>query len=281
MRVAVVGHVEWVEFLRVPHLPTTGEIVHADEAWAEPAGGGAVAAVQLCKLAGAADFFTALGDDDLGRRAHEELAALGLRVHVAWRNAPQRRAVTFVDGRGERTITVIGDRLVPHGADRLPWEELSEVDGVYFTGGDAAALRAARSARVLTATPRTMATLREAHVELDALVGSGRDAGETYRPGELDPPPRLYVATLGAEGGTMAPGGHFDAAPLPGPVVDTYGAGDSFAAGLTYGLAAGMGAENAVALAARCGAAELTGRGAFAGQLRFDTPGEAGHDHGV
>ena len=69
MRVAVVGHVEWVEFLRVPHVPAAGDIVHATDAWAEPAGGGAVAAVQLAKLAGGATFFTALGDDELGHRA--------------------------------------------------------------------------------------------------------------------------------------------------------------------------------------------------------------------
>jgi ribokinase len=234
MRVAVVGHVEWVEFLRVPHLPAAGEIVHATDAWAEPAGGGAVAAVQLCKLAGAADFFTALGDDELGHRAHDRLGELGLRLHVAWRDEPQRRAVTFVDERGERTITVLGDRLVPHGADPLPWEELAAMDGVYFTGGD---------------------------------VGSARDAGEVYVPGEIDPPPKLYVDTDGPYGGTMTPGGHFHATPLSGPIVDTYGAGDSFAAGLTYGLAAGMSVADAVTLAARCGAAALTGRGAFAGQL--------------
>jgi ribokinase len=143
------------------------------------------------------------------------------------------------------------------------------MDGVYFTGGDAGALRAARAARVLTATPRTMDTLRTAQVQLDALVGSGRDAGEHYEPGEIDPPPKLYVATLGKDGGIVQPGGAFAAAPIPGPVVDTYGAGDSFAAGLTYGLAAGMAVSDAVALAARCGAAELTGRGAFAGQLRL------------
>ena len=51
--------------------------------------------------------------------------------------------------------------------------------------------------------------------------------------------------------------------------MDAYGAGDSFAAGLTYGLAAGMTPANAVALASRCGAAALTGRGAFAGQLEL------------
>jgi ribokinase len=269
MRVAVVGHVEWVEFLRVPHVPVAGEIVHVTDSWSEPAGGGAVAAVQLAKLAGAAEFFTALGDDDLGHRAFEELSGLGLRVQAAWRDEHQRRAETFVDDRGERTITVIGDRLVPHASDPLPWDELAEMDGVYFTGGDVGALRAARAARVLTATPRTFETLRDAHVKVDALIGSGRDPGEAYDPGELDPPARLRVSTLGREGGLVEPGGPFAAAPLPGPVVDAYGAGDSFAAGLTYGLAAEMAVPEAIALACRCGAAALTGRGAFAGQLRL------------
>jgi ribokinase len=52
--------------------------------------------------------------------------------------------------------------------------------------------------------------------------------------------------------------------------VDTYGAGDSFAGGLTYGLAAGLSTEEALALAARCGAACVTGRGPYEGQLTAD-----------
>jgi hypothetical protein len=53
LRVAVVGHVEWVRFARVSHIPHAGEIVHARDPFEEPAGGGAVAAVQLARLAGA------------------------------------------------------------------------------------------------------------------------------------------------------------------------------------------------------------------------------------
>ena len=52
--------------------------------------------------------------------------------------------------------------------------------------------------------------------------------------------------------------GSWAAAPLPGPAVDSYGCGDSFAAGLTYGLGAGMAAADALNLAARCGAVCLT-----------------------
>lgn len=270
MRLAVVGHVEWVDFVRVERVPRAGEIVRAGEVWSEAAGGGAVAAAQLVKLAGEAMLLTALGDDELGRRAREQLVAQGVTLHALALPEPQRRAVTFLDETGERTITVLGDKLCPRGRDRrLPWHELAEADGVYFVSGDAAALQAARRARVLVATARELPTLAEAGVELDALVGSGEDIGERYRPGDLDPPPKLVVTTAGALGGWAQPGGPFRAAEPPGPIVDTYGCGDSFAAGLAYALAAGRELDNALALAARCGAAVLTGRGPYPGQLRL------------
>jgi ribokinase len=50
-------------------------------------------------------------------------------------------------------------------------------------------------------------------------------------------------------------------------VEDTYGAGDCFAAGLTFALARGDPIEDAVQIAARCGAAVMTGRGPYQGQL--------------
>lgn len=268
MRVAVVGHVEWCEFVRVERLPRPGEIAHATEWWEEPAGGGAVSAVQLVRLAGAADFFTALGDDELGRRAREALDRFGVTVHAAVRDEPTRRAVVFVDDLGERTITVLGDKLVPRARDRtLPWDRLADADGVYFVSGDADALRAARRARVVVATPRKLSTLREADVELDAVVGSGEDEGERFRAGELEPPPRLVVATAGPLGGWAQPGGPYRAVALPGTFVDTYGAGDSFAAGLTFALAQGQDEAAALAFAAECGAEALTRRGAH-GDLR-------------
>ena len=174
------------------------------------------------------------------------------------------------DPLGFITRCVNERRLVPHGEDPLPWHELDALDSVYVTGGDAAAIRAARRARVLVATPRAAPGLAEAHVEIDALVASGNDPGEPVdRP--LDPPPRLVVRTRGAAGGEWESRegrrGVWSAAALERAPVDSYGAGDSFAAGLTYALAAGWSTSEAIALAARCGAAAVTGRGAFEGQL--------------
>ncbi|MGH2689652.1 MAG: PfkB family carbohydrate kinase [Actinomycetota bacterium] len=281
MRAAVVGHVEWMDFIRVERLPRAGDIVHGSGSWQVPAGGGAVAAVQLARLAGGATFFTAVGGDALGQVAREELEALGLTVRAVVRPQPQRRGVTLVDASGERTITVIGTRVAPLAGDPLPWQELEGADGVYVTAGDVGAIRYARAARVLVATARILPVLREAGVELDALVGSARDPMEAYAPGDLDPPPRLVVQTDGERGGAffdghasrhvpgaLRAGTRWEAVPLPGALSDTYGCGDSFAGGLTYALAAGMPPDRAVAFAATCGAAVATGRGPYERQLR-------------
>jgi len=271
MKVAVVGHVEACAFARVDHVPAAGEIVEAEEGWEEAAGGGAVAAVQLARLAGECLLLTALADDPFGRAAKRDLEDRGLRVEAAWRRATQRRAFVHLDRGGERTITVTGDRLVPRIDDPLPWAELADCDAVYLTAGDRGAAVAAREATQMVATIRARKALAESGVELDVLVASADDRGERYSAGMIQPPPRAVVLTSGAEGGIVeeADGGvsRWSAPPLPGPLVDTYGAGDSFAGGLTFGLARGLPIGEAVELAARCGAACVTGRGPYEGQL--------------
>lgn len=271
MRTAVVGHTEWIDFIRVPRIPGPGEILHADEAWDSPGGGGAVAAVQLAKLAGDCDFFTAVGDDYLGRRMDLELVQLGLKVHAGVRPEPQRRAITYIPDSGDRSITVLGVRSSPSAADPLPWDELAAYDAVYLTAGDPDAVRLARRARVLVATSRVLPLLREAAVRLDAVVGSRLDPSERYRTGVLEPAPGLVVRTAGPAGGTYQVGDSpevpYDPTPLPGPIVDTYGCGDSFAAGLTFALGLGLAPEQAVRVGALCGAAVATGRGPYPAQL--------------
>ena len=267
-RVGVVGHVEHVEFCVVERLPHGGEVVHAREWFTAAGGGGAVAAVRLRELAGAATFLTALGDDAIADAVHTELTDHGVTVHAARRARPHRRGFTHLDATtGERTITIMGDRIVPTGADPLPWDELERLDGAYLTAGDAAAVRHARRAKVLVATVRAFDALLEAEVEVDALVASAADATEAHDPRRLRPAPHAVVVTEGERGGryTTAHGtsGRWAAVAPPGPVVDAYGCGDAFAAGLTYGLATGEPLEAALALGAACGAHCLTGRGPY------------------
>ena len=259
MRCAVVGHVEWVEFARVGAMPASGAIVHATETYDEPAGGGAVVARQLARLNGRCEFFTGLGEDELGRAAARRLAELGVDVHVQW-GGSTRRAWTHVDAAGERTITVLGPKLLPDGP--LP---LEGYDLVFFVSGTAQALRSARQATFVAATVRELGTLQGAGVHLDLLVASANDAGEQYD-GSLDV--GTVVLTDGERGGT-ANGERFEPVP-PGRIVDTYGAGDSFAAALAFGLARGDALPAALALAARAGSAVIGGRGPYDAQLALE-----------
>jgi ribokinase len=268
-RFAVVGHVEWIEFGVFSHVPEPGEIIDAREWLSEAAGSAAVVAVQLAKLSGDVDFFTALGDEERGRLAKARLEEFGVRVHARTHTDMQRWAFVHLDDNGERTISVLGERHAPRGADDLPWDRLDGADAVFVSGGDHAAMEQARRAKLLVATPRAVETLNG--IQIDALIGSGKDRLEQVDPDTLDPPPALVILTAGEEGGTWHAGeqrrGAFKAAEVPGPVVDAYGAGDTFAAGVTYALGAGYEIDDALAFGARAGAANLTGRGPYTAQL--------------
>jgi ribokinase len=274
VRLAVVGHVEWADFLVARRLPAAGEIMHVQDAHEGPGGGGAMAAYALKSLTGACAFYCAVGGDWRATRTVELLRdAAGLDLHAAVRpERDQRRVVTYLTADGERAITVLGPRLVPHGADALDWAALAGFDGVVLTAGDAAAVRAARAARVLVATPRARDVLIAAGVPVDVLVGSAHDPGEAIDD-ELVAAvaPAYVVQTEGERGGRWRAGGgeegRWAAAPLPGPIVDAYGCGDAFAAALTAGLAAGRPIAEACALGARAGAALLCERAPSVGDL--------------
>jgi ribokinase len=261
--------VEWCEFARVERVPLQGEIIEAEPVAEEPAGGGAVAAVQMARLAGNCDFFTALGDDDHARRSIERLSKLGVTVHPAKRPQPTRRAWVYTDTQAERTITVIGPKLVPQLDDPLSWDVLDAADVVFFVAGGAGVLERARAARLLGATTRSLPP--GPGVELDVAIGSSRDPSEAFRPGDLKPEPKLSVWTAGAEGGRWrksdgTEGGYAPAA-LPGPPADAYGCGDSFAAGTTFALARGDSIDDALAIGALCGATVLTSNGPYERQF--------------
>jgi ribokinase len=112
---------------------------------------------------------------------------------------------------------------------------------------------------------RESSTLHAAGVPVDVLVGSAVDPGERYA-GSLEA--RTVVLTEGEAGGS-ANGMRYAAAVPPGPLRDSYGAGDSFAAALAFGLARGDDLAGALELAARAGAAVVTGRGPYTAQLTF------------
>ena len=263
-RVAVVGHVEWVDFLRVERMPEAGVVQRAEREGIHAGGGAVVAAAVIAELGAEVDFFCAVGTDDDGDAAVAELEARGIHVHAARRSSPTRQVITLLDAEGERTIVTLGDRLQPEGADPLPWDRLAGCDGVYVTAGDLAAVRHARTARRLVATPRMRERLDDGDIALDALVYSAGDADEIAWARPLVAHSRYIVVTEGGAGGRYwgESEGRWDALAPPGRIRDAYGCGDAFAGALTYGLATDSGIAEAARLGARAGARMLTRTGA-------------------
>jgi ribokinase len=275
LRIAVVGHVEHVTLGRVAAVPRAGEIVHLEAPRRFAGGGGGVAFAQLARSGAEVHLFTAVGDDEGGREVLAWAAARGGVVHAARREAPHTRCVAMLDRDGERTILVVGEPFHPKASDPLPFELLAACDAVYFTGDDPELLRAARSAPLLVVTARRRPALLRSGVAADVVVGSAADRRESAARADYAPPPRALVLTEGAAGGrieTEAGTARFAAPPAPAVIASAYGAGDSFAAAMTWFLAAGLPLPDACARAGVHGAAVLAGPDPVEAQLPLPVP---------
>ncbi len=257
LKLAVIGHVEWVTFLKVDQLPLAGQISHAKDCFEEAAGGAAVAAVQMTRLINEpVDLITSLGKDSYGEKCYKRLTELGLNLKVAWREKPTRKGISLISKDGERAITVIGERLQPMASDNLPWSDMKNYDGIFITATDEEGIRHARKAKFLSATPRTgKDTLKNSKVKINALIGSALDPGEKINHEELIPKPDIYIATQGKSGGTIFPNNqNYKSIKPSSKEIDTYGCGDCFAGGVTTALSAKLNLNQAINIGAYCGA---------------------------
>jgi ribokinase len=259
-RVAVVGHVEHVTIGRSARAPEAGDIVHLEETTWIAGGGGGVAFHQFVRSPAEVHLFTAIGNDDAGAAVLARVAATGARVHAAGRDEAHTRDVCLITPDGQRTIIVAGEPLHPRAQDPLPWEILSTCDAAYFTAQDPDVLRAARAARFLSVTARRSEALARSGVRADLVVGSARDPREASTLSDYATAPSALVMTEGALGGRIETADGVERfAATPVPVVGTYGAGDTFAAALTWYAARGLATGEACARAAGHAAAVLRG----------------------
>ncbi|MFT3770337.1 MAG: PfkB family carbohydrate kinase [Minicystis sp.] len=273
-RIAVVGHVEHVTLGRADGVPQPGDIVHLRDVRFRPAGGGGLAYAQLCRSDADLLLFTAFGSDDGGRAVEAAVRALrpDARIHAACRPVDHPRVVVYVDVHGRRTILVTADPLQPAASDPLPWSDLATCDAVYFTGADPASLREARAARLLVVTARRAPVLRAAAIAPDVIIGSVNDPRENAPLSAYDPQPGALVLTDGGRPIQVFRGDTVSAIqppPAPGPVQGDYGAGDSFAAALTYYLGSGLSVEQACERAAKYGGAVLRSMDPYESQMEL------------
>ncbi len=248
---AVVGHVEWINFLKVDQLPKPGVISHSEKSIEYPAGGGSVIAKTLSELTNnQVHFFTSLGNDYYGEKSFEILSNYGMKLHVAWRDKPTRRGFSLIDSNGERSITVIGERLAPSYKDNLDWNIFEQMDGIFITASDSEIFRKARIADSLCATPRVgLNIINKSNVFLDGLIGSNLDPGEVFSLSDISIKPKFIIKTEGENGGILYPGGRYKALINTKQKIDSYGCGDAFAAGILYGLSSKWSIDKILSLA--------------------------------
>ena len=185
--------------------PAAGPDRARDRALVGPAGGGAVAAVQIAKLAGACDFFTALGDDELGHAAARGWRAR-VTLHTEWFELDAPRA----DARrqhGERTIMTIGPKLRPR--DALPARGLRR--GLLRRGRGRGAARRPCGALPRRDSARAAVAARGRRPSRPARRQRER-SGRALRAGSTS---GVVVLTEGARGGTRRPALHGRAVPGP------------------------------------------------------------------
>jgi len=263
-RVVIIGHVEWVTHA-LGRLPDRGHIADLHDPWCEPAGGGGVAAVAAARLGAHVTLLTALGDDLTAAESRRLLEDRGVSVIAARASGPQTPVLTIIEPGGERTIMVVGARMQARASDLSGTDLLASADAVYYTGEDPELLRVAREARHLVVSGRRLADVAAAGIVVDVIVASANDPDESPAalPGALAP--GAVVMTNGAAGGSIERHGaamrRYAPAVQAAPIVDSYGCGDSFAAGLTVGLARGLGIDDAVAVGAAAGGLCATWRG--------------------
>ena len=250
LKFAVIGHIEWINFIEVDQLPKPGLISHSNKSLEYPAGGGAVIAKRLRELTnGEVHFFTALGNDFYGKKSFDILKDMGIKLHVAWRDKPTRKGFSLIDTDGERSITIIGNRLAPTHKDNLNWSTLNNMDGVFITAADNELFKKSRVSKTLCTTPRVgLNIINESGIFLDGLIGSNLDPGEVFSLNELRLKPKFVIKTEGENGGIVFPGGRYKAL-VNKKKVDSYGCGDSFAAGVLYGLSSRWSIEESLNLA--------------------------------
>ena len=248
---AVVGHVEWINFLKVDQLPKPGVISHSEKSIEYPAGGGSVIAKTLSELTNnLVHFFTSLGNDYYGEQSFKILSNYGMKLHVAWRDKPTRKGFSLIDSNGERSITVIGERLAPTYKDKLDWNLFKKMDGIFITASDSEIFKKARIADSLCTTPRVgINIINKSNVFLDGLIGSNLDPGEDFSLSDISIKPKLIIKTEGENGGILYPGGRYEALINAKQKIDSYGCGDAFAAGILYGLSSKWSIDKILSLA--------------------------------
>jgi ribokinase len=289
--IVVVGSANLDMTLQTKQFPKPGETVRGQSLTYAPGGKGANQAVAAARLGARVRMVSRVGDDAAGGTVLKNLADNGVETgHVRTADGvPQGIAVILLDGNGQNVIVLAegsNGKISPADVDAAR----AAFDGVAIailqneipmeTTVRAAQAARAAGARVLwnpapapDAPPEGMAVLVDVIVlnesEAEALTGIPvQDAAGARRAGEalLAAGYKAAVLTLGEAGALWVDErGAITVAANPVEVMDTTGAGDTFAGALAVALAEGQSPEHALRFANAAAGLSVSRLGAQAG----------------
>jgi sugar/nucleoside kinase (ribokinase family) len=268
----------------------------------ELAGAGGIVACGLARLGAEVHLLAEVGDDEDGRELVEEATRRGVHTEGLRRRAGARSPFTLIfadesSGRPRQVATFLGtsSEFSVHPEEHRPLLARSAL--VYSCNyfllprlreAVPELFREARARGALTAydanagdgweDPARLELLREGIYPVSDLIFLNEDEaahltgqGDPRRAVEAVRPPAATVVVKGGERGAVVrrQGRVFrvGAFPLPGPVRDTVGAGDSFQAAFLYFLLCGASVDHCAVLAAANAASTVLQSGGTAGQL--------------
>jgi ribokinase len=266
---------------RVPRLPAAGETVLGSTFARYHGGKGGNQAVAAARLGAPVRFFGAVGQDAFGDELVADLAVEGVDVTPIVRTSgPSGCALISVDAHGDNAISVLpGANLhaPPPPADwpgEVRWlllqlETPMPVTLAWARAADAAGAQVLLNAAPMASLPpellKHVDTLLINHGELRELVGGGDDLEASLHAASALGPRRV-VATLGGRGCVALDGDRFYRLPAREVwMVDSTGAGDTFAGALACGLWQGRSFADALARANLSAALSCTRAGARGG----------------
>jgi ribokinase len=254
----VLGSVNLDLIVQVAELPKAGETVTGGAYTALPGGKGANVAVAAKRLGAETEIMAAVGNDDYAAQALVNLEKEGVYLDAVRRvDAHTGLAFITVSDDGENQIAVASGANAAYAPADVP-KLCSDVLITQFeipTDTIKAALDGYEGFVTVNASPvrdGVEAILNRADL---IIVNEGEAAHY-----DLDDHQGLVAVTLGAKGAKLYRNGKRIASATPPKVdvVDTTGAGDAFAAGLSVALAEKQSPQDALEFACAVGALTAT-----------------------
>jgi ribokinase len=285
--VVVIGSINIDKTITVPHLPHEGETILGEESMVSCGGKGANQAFAAAKLGATVTMLGAVGDDDDGRKALENLKSVGVqveRIHLSPKSTGS--AVILVTDNGTNMIIVMPaanmdcsvEYLEKHldvikNADILLMQLEIPMESVKFV------MENKRQTTTLILDPAPYNELLQLSdlKYVDILTPNETELQWLVQKNDEIPPSQLQeelskilkhgvkncIVTMGAQGGVLANNEeYYSFESVKVKAVDTTAAGDTFNGALGSRLAKGYRLKDAIAWANQAAAISVTRHGA-------------------